>query len=162
MTYDYGHRSKPKLRGPARAAVAVGLLICLGIAGTVTGASLLNSRAHERVDQATYGPSGPPCPTGAPARLAAAGIRPRHSFEYGGLALSYAFGGADCAQIVGQGGVFGIGAPRVSVCRFTSPGGLGVGQGAGQRLFAPGLGKPAAIVKDRQGVRCVMTARELG
>jgi hypothetical protein len=162
MTFDYGQRTRIRIGGPAKAALAIGLLAGLGVTAAVIGGSLGRARVHAQADQATYGAVGPPCPEAAPERLRALGVLPRHDFDYTGLKLSYAFGGVDCAEFSGPGGLFGIGAPRVSICRFTSPGGLRLRDHGRDRLFATGLGRPAAVVMAQGRVRCVLTSRELG
>jgi hypothetical protein len=154
-------RSRFKIT-PARIALGVGVTIIAGIVIAYVGADMSNSAARDKADQAAYGVSGPPCPTTTLAELAAIGPALQHNFEYGDLQISHAFGEADCAEIAGKGGLFGIGAPRVPICRFTSPGSLEVRDGQADLLFRPGLGQPAAILKQDGKVKCVMAAKEMG
>jgi hypothetical protein len=156
---DYGFRKKRRLNREMKITLAAGAAISLAIAGYFAVATVLRDRDNNIADAKAYGPSGAPCPTVTRAQLAANGPGLRHSFDYGGMRLSHAFGDTDCAWIVDHGGA-GMG--RFPVCRFTSPGSLEVVVGKTDVLFAPGLGQPAAIVLDKGQVRCLLTAKEMG
>ncbi len=162
MTHDYGRRAKHRTGGGAKVALIVGGVIAVGLAAAVVGAGMVSGQARDKADQATYGVSGPPCPTTTVAELAAKGPALKHNFEYDDLQLSHAFGMADCAEINGKGGFMGIGAPKIAICRFSGPGSLEVKDGATDQLFLTGIGKPAAILRENGQVKCVMAARALG
>jgi len=130
-------------------STAVGVTLMLAIAGWFLWADAMRVRLHQSDDAAAYAASGPPCPTTSPAGLAINGPHLRHSFEYGGMILSYASGSVDCAWIKGAVG-------RQAVCKFDSPGSLGVKLKGNQQLFAPGIGHSAAIVRQGDRFGCVM------
>lgn len=155
MTFDYGFRGKVRWRGPARTAALAGVALIAGLAGVALWASIQRDNENNAADARAYGASGPPCPVTTPARLAVEGPRLRHTFDYGGMSLSHAFGDSDCAWIVGKGG-------RYPICRFTSPGSLEIRDGKTDQLFAPGIGRPAAVLRQGGQVRCLMTARDMG
>jgi hypothetical protein len=137
---------------PAMVSTAIGVALMLAIAGWFLWADAMRARLHDSDDAAAYAASGPPCPTATAAGLAANGPHLRHSFEYGDMILSYASGAADCAWIKGQAG-------QQAVCKFDSPGALGVKRKGPQALFAPGLGNSAAIVRQGDRFSCVMIPR---
>ena len=156
MTQDYGRRSKLRLKGLALISSVVGVALVAGLAAMFAWAWLARDREHEAADLAAYSASGPPCPSVTPAQLETNGPHLRHTFQFGDAALSYAFGGADCAWIKSKGG-------KVTVCRFDSPGSVGAKTAAGpQALFTPGIGKHAAILIQDDKVSCVVTAKEMG
>ena len=159
MSKDYGFRARRRLSRGMKLAIAGGGLVSLAIVGSFVVAGALRDRDHNIDDARQYGASGQPCPVVTRAQMAADGPGLRHSFDYGGMHLSHAFGDTDCAWIVSHGGA-GMG--RFPVCRFSSPGSLEVSVGKTDVLFLPGLGKPAAIVLDRGQVRCLITAKEMG
>lgn len=160
MTHDYGRRAKRKLKGPALVSSVIGIALVAGLAAWFAWAWLARDGEHEAADLAAYSASGPPCPSVTPAQLETEGPQLRHSFQFGdasvSYSLSYAFGGADCAWIKSKGG-------KVTMCRFDSPGSVGVKTASGpQRLFTPGIGKHAAILIQDDKVSCVVTAKEMG
>ncbi|MDB5459384.1 MAG: hypothetical protein JWO72_1125 [Caulobacteraceae bacterium] len=156
---DYGFRKKRRLSREMKITLAAGAAVSLAIAGYFTIASVLRDRDKNIADSRAYAASGAPCPTTTKAQLAANGPNLRHGFDFGDMHLVHAFGDADCAWIADHAGA-GMG--RFPVCRFTSPGSLEVVVGKTDVLFAPGLGRPAAIVLDRGQVRCLLTAKEMG
>ena len=137
---------------PAMISTAVGVALMLAIAGWFLWADAMRTRLHDTDDAAAYAASGPPCATTTPTGLQVNGPHLRHSFEYGDMVLSYASGAVDCAWIKGQQG-------RQAVCRFDSPGALGVKRKGAERLFAPGIGNSAAIVRQGDTLSCVMIPR---
>lgn len=155
MTFDFGLRAKPRLRGPARRAVIGGVAVMAVVAGGALWAGLERERGKEAADAAAYGASGPPCPMTTAARLAVEEPRLRHTFEFGDMTLAHAFGDADCAWIRDATG-------RYPICRFTSPGSLEIKDGKADLLFAPGLGHPAAVLRRSGRIICLMTARDMG
>ncbi len=156
MTKDYSGRSTLKVKGPALISSVVGVALVAGLAAWFAWAWLARDREHEADDLAAYSASGPPCPSVTPAQLETSGPRLRHTFPFGDNALSYAFGGADCAWIKSKG-------RKVAVCRFDSPGSLGAKTASGPLvLFTPGIGRHAAIMIQDDKVSCVVTAKEMG
>ena len=137
---------------PAMISTAIGVALMLAIAGWFLWADAMRARLHRSDDVAAYAASGPPCPTATAAGLAANGPHLRHNFEYGGMILSYASGAVDCAWIQGRDG-------QQAVCKFDSPGALGVKRKDVQQLFAPGIGHSAAIVRQGDRLSCVMIPR---
>jgi hypothetical protein len=129
-------------------STAVGIALVLAIGGWFLWADHQRGAEHEAADAAAYAGSGPPCPRG----LTATSPQLRHSFEFGDMTLSYASGGTDCADIKDGGG-------QQAVCKFDSPGSLGVTYKGVQSLFSPGIGKSAMIVRQGDRVSCVMIAR---
>ena len=156
MAFDYGTRSKHRLKGPVLISSIVGVALVVLLAGVFGWAWLMRDKEHEADDAAAYAASGPPCPSVTPAQLQTNGPHLRHSFTFGESTFSYAFGGADCAWIKSRG-------EKVAVCRFDSPGSLGAKTASGpQLLFTPGIGKHAAILLQGDRFSCVMTAKEMG
>ncbi|MEI9891081.1 MAG: hypothetical protein WDN45_11400 [Caulobacteraceae bacterium] len=62
------------------------------------------------------------------------------------------FGEADCAWIAGPDG-------RYPICRLSSPGSIEVKTGKTDVMFAPGIGKSAAVVRRKHDVACMITPR---
>ncbi len=137
---------------PAMISTAIGVALMLAIGGWFLWADMMRAKLHSDDDAAAYAASGPPCPAVTPVQLETNGPNLRHTFGYGDMALSYAFGGADCAWIKGAEG-------SQAVCKFDSPGSLGVKLKGVQLLFTPGIGKSAAIVRQGDKLSCVMIPR---
>jgi hypothetical protein len=152
----------PPRRAKSKLPMILSVAVVAVIGAAILMAVLRNNQAHDQADQATYGATGTPCPTTTRAELASLGPALAHHFEYDDLQLQHAFGEADCAEIAGKGGFMGIGAPHLPICRFSGPGSLEVRDGQTDLLFRPGIGKPAAILKEDGQVKCVMTATALG
>lgn len=144
-------RSRRRL-SPALISTLVGVMLMLAIAGAYLWVDMKHGAARDAADLTAYAASGPPCPTAAPASLQTNGPHLRHSFDFGDMTLSYAFGGADCAWIKGREG-------QQAVCKFDSPGSLGAKLKGPQQLFAPGLGVSAAIVRQGDTLSCLMIPR---
>ena len=133
---------------PAMISTGVGLALVAAIGAGFLWMDHQRAAEHEAADSAAYAGSGPPCPQG----LTAASPPLRHSFEFGEMTLSYASGGTDCADIEGRDG------PQ-AVCKFDSPGSLGVTYKGVQTQFAIGIGKSAMIVRQGDKISCVMIPR---
>lgn len=144
-------RSKKSLSPAMISALAGGALV-VALGGGFLWMDQLHGKAHDDAETAAYAASGPPCPAVTPAGLETNGPHLRHSFEYGDMTLSYAFGGADCAWIKGAEG-------QQAVCKFDSPGSVGVKLKGPMQLFTPGVGKSAAIVRQGETLSCVMIPR---
>jgi hypothetical protein len=144
---------RPKRRlSTAMIATGVGAALMLAVAGGFLWADATRAKLHADDDAAAYAASGPPCPAVTSEQLQVNGPHLRHDFGYGDMVLSYAFGGADCAWIKGREG-------RQAVCKFDGPGSLGVRLKGAQRLFTPGIGKSAAIIRRGDRLSCVMIPR---
>lgn len=154
MTHDYGFRTKARWKGPAFGAVLAGALLAVTVAGLAGWGSLKARWAMEAADARAYGASGPPCPATTPARLKAEGPQLRTSFMFEDMTIVRAFGEADCAVIHDADGPFPI-------CRLSSPGSIEVKSGQADLLFAPGIGHPAAILRRKGKIECLMPARDI-
>jgi hypothetical protein len=153
VTHDYGFRSKARWRGPAFRALIAGGLAAAAVTGWATWGSLKARWAAEAADAEAYGASGPPCPATTPERLKTEGPRLRETFMFEDMTLVRAFGQADCAVIHDKDGAFPI-------CRLSSPGAVEVKSGTQDLLFAPGIGRPAAILRRNGKIACVMPGKD--
>jgi hypothetical protein len=159
MSMDYGHRKKRKMTSSMKLVIAGCVVLSAAVVGYFSIASFLRDRDKNVADAKQYGPSGAPCPTAVKADMGVKTPELRHGFDFGDMHLVHSFGDADCAWISTHGGT-GMG--KIAVCRFTSPASLEVQMGKTDVYFAPGMGKPAAIVQDGDQIRCLLTAKEMG
>ncbi len=157
MTNDYGRRGKRGMSLQTKIGLGVGVVACLAVVGYFASASYLRDRDKNVVDAQAYAASGAPCPIATREQLATNGPSLRHSFDFDDVKLSFAFGETDCAMVADHGGE-GLG--KYPICHFTSPGSLEVVAGKSDVIFAPGLGKPAAILVHKGQISCVLTAKE--
>jgi hypothetical protein len=144
--------SMAKLKGSQVSLIVGGAAVVVAAAGFAWWWQL-DSAKKAAAEYDSYAQSGPPCATRTPQDLQTNGPPLRHTFEFGDMALAYSSGGADCAWIKGQDG-------KLAVCKFDSPGSLGVTQkGQSQVLYAPGVGHSAAILVKGGQLSCVTTAK---
>ena len=151
-THDYGFRSKPRLRGPAQ-GVLIGGIVVLALALVLSvGLVLKRGFDTQAADYKVYAASGAPCPQTTPARLQSEGPQLRYSLDFGGMTVLRSFGEADCAWISGPDG-------RYPICRLSSPGSVEVKAAGADVLYAPGIGRSAAVVRRKHDVACMITPR---
>ena len=154
-TLDYGLRTRGGLRGPAKTAMTAGVCALVAVVALTLWAGHQRRRVVETEAAAVYGAYGPPCPTATPERLPSVAPPLKYSFDYGGMTLLRSFGEADCAWIrTGDG--------RYPICRFNSAGALEAKDGKADLLFVPGVGRPAAVMRRRGVIICVMAQRAFG
>ena len=153
MTHDYGFRTKARWRGPAFLALIAGFAVMAVVGGWAAWGSLKARWAMEAKDAQAYGASGPPCPATTPERLAVEGPRLRETFMFEDITVVRAFGEADCAVIRNAGEEFPI-------CRLSSPGSIEVRSGSEHLLFSTGIGRPAAILRRKGRIACVMPGKD--
>jgi hypothetical protein len=156
MTMDYGFRKKRRRTRQMKLALAGGLLVCAGVAGSIILAGWLRDRDLAIVEARTVALSGAPCRVVTPAAALALGLPLNQTFEYPGMRLTRAFGHVSCDEIGYEGG---SGWGRFSVCQFTSPGLLHVTTSRQDVFFATGIGHPATVSLPHGELRCVLASK---
>lgn len=141
----------------------IGAVVLLGIA-LIAVVAVAQWRSHQRRDAseaAYWRVDGPPCPQLSAEVFRAARLRAPRQFDYGGSRagdLRYGVtrfgrfaGHVSCNQVPN-------GLHTRTICQFTSPAALSVRTGRGEVFYAPGTGRPASVIIDRDVPRCVLAS----
>jgi len=130
----------------------MGGIAALAMAGGVV--FFVQKGKAERIAEARmWTAEGPPCLELTEAELAAEKLDLRHSFSYGGITLSRAFGAAECTDIHDDGGK---GSGLHQVCTFTAPGIVRAKTAGADKIFQAKYAKPVTLSYQNGQFGCVL------
>lgn len=110
----------------------------------------------ERIAEAQmWTAKGPPCLELTEAEFAAQKMELKHTFAFGGITLSRAYGAAECTDIHDDGG---RGAGMHQVCSFGAPGVVRAKTAGADKIFQAKFAQPVTLSYQNGQFGCVLAA----